>query len=136
MGLTDGILFDGFPRTLPQAKKLSEMISPHTFSHVIYFDISLESIIKRISGRRICLNCQRVYHLVYTPSKLPGECDACGGQLSSREEDTTIDRIKKRVQLFEIETKPLLKYYEDLIVTIDANQTRTQVFDQLKNLLN
>ncbi|MEM5778501.1 MAG: adenylate kinase [Candidatus Aenigmatarchaeota archaeon] len=104
----NGFIFDGFPRTLEQAKQFDKISS---FDIAIYLDVPKEVLIKRASGRRTCKNCGEVYNIVTFKPKREGICDSCGGKLIQREDDKP-EAIRKRLEEFEKNTKPLLEYYK------------------------
>ena len=103
-----GFILDGFPRTLPQAEALKK-ITP--IDHVIYLKVDEEELIQRLEGRRTCLRCAKMYHILFTPPKTESICDDCGGDLIQRKDDHR-DTISKRLQEYDRLTKPLLAYYK------------------------
>ncbi|MDD5290865.1 MAG: adenylate kinase [Patescibacteria group bacterium] len=105
---TNGFILDGFPRNLTQAEFLDKIKG---IDLVLEVWISDEEAIKRISQRRTCLKCQKVYHLIYNPPKNDEICGACGEKLVIREDDKP-ETIKKRLDLYNKETKPLIDYYQ------------------------
>ena len=115
----NGVLLDGYPRTIPQAEALKE------FFHIdlaVNFSAKDSVIIQRLSGRRICRKCGAIFHVTNIPSKVEGVCDKCNGELYQRDDDKP-EAIKKRLKLYEDQTSPLIKYYEEmgLLKIIDAN---------------
>ena len=105
----DGFILDGFPRTIPQAEALDNM--GVEIQHVINIDISDEKIINRMSGRRVCENCGKPYHLTNLPPKVEGVCDDCNGTLVQRKDDHP-DTVLARLAVYHKETEPLADYYE------------------------
>ena len=105
----NGFILDGFPRTIPQAEALDAM--GVEIQYVINIDVPDESIIKRMSGRRVCENCGRPYHIESLKPRVDGVCDDCNGTLVQRKDDQ-IDTIKNRLEIYHKETEPLVKYYE------------------------
>ncbi len=103
-----GFILDGFPRTIPQAEALDELTSVDS---VINLQVSEEIIVKRLSTRRVCKRCGAIYNLVSLPPKKPGVCDKCEGELYQREDDKP-EVIRRRLKEYEIQTKPLLEFYE------------------------
>lgn len=105
-----GFILDGFPRTVDQAvsldKELKVLAMPLDF--VLYFKTSLALIIRRLSGRRVCEKCSKVFHLRKMPPK--GVCDVCGGALFQRPDDHE-DTIEHRLAVYEKQTAPLIEYY-------------------------
>jgi len=105
----NGFLFDGYPRTVDQAKALKEIVKINIIIQLIVPDWI---IIERLSTRRICKNCGEVYNIRYLKPKAEGICDKCGGPLYQRPDDTP-EVIKKRIQVYEQQTRPLLQYYKE-----------------------
>ncbi len=107
-----GVILDGFPRNLQQAKTLDQALSQQTkaIDKVVYIKVPEEELLKRLSGRWICRNCQTPYHEVNSPPKVQGKCDHCGGELYQRSDDT-IPVIKKRLKVYFAQTAPLIDYY-------------------------
>ena len=106
----NGFILDGFPRTIPQAEALDKM--GVNIEYVVDIEVSDERIINRLSGRRVCEECGRPYHLVNLKPKQEGVCDACGGTLVQRKDDH-IDTIKNRLEIYHKETEPLDEYYKN-----------------------
>ncbi len=107
-----GIILDGFPRNLEQAKALDKAFQQQgrTIDRAVYIKVSEKELLKRLTGRWICRQCQAPYHEVNSPSKIAGKCDKCGGELYQRADDNT-ETIKKRLEVFFAETAPLVDYY-------------------------
>jgi adenylate kinase len=107
-----GVIFDGFPRSIGQAEALDKALSDQgkAVDSVVYIKVSEEELLKRLSGRWICRNCQAPYHEVNSPPKVKGICDKCGGELYQRADDT-VETIKNRLKVFFEETAPLIDYY-------------------------
>jgi adenylate kinase len=108
----NGVIFDGFPRSLGQAEALDKALSGQgkSIDKVVYIKVAEEELLKRLSGRWICRRCQTPYHEVNSPPKVAGKCDKCGGELYQRADDT-VETIKKRLVVFFEETAPLIDYY-------------------------
>ena len=104
-----GFILDGFPRTIPQAEALDKM--GVEIQYVINIDVADERIIKRMSGRRVCENCGKPYHLTNLPPKVEGVCDDCNGTLVQRKDDHP-DTVLARLAVYHKETEPLADYYE------------------------
>ncbi|KAB2313938.1 adenylate kinase [Betaproteobacteria bacterium SCN2] len=105
-----GYLFDGFPRTIPQAEAMKAAGVPIDF--VVEIDVADEEIIKRMSGRRVHVASGRTYHVVFNPPKVAGKDDVTGEDLIQREDDKE-ETVKKRLEVYHAQTEPLVKYYGD-----------------------
>ncbi len=108
----NGVLLDGFPRNVEQAKALDEALKKQNkaIDKAVYIKVSEAELLKRLTGRWICRNCQTPYHEVNSPPKVKGKCDKCGGDLYQRPDDNT-ETIKNRLKVFFAETTPLIDYY-------------------------
>ena len=108
----EGAILDGFPRNLEQAEALDKALQEQAkaIDKVIYIKVSEEELIKRLSGRWICRNCQMPYHAVNSPPRVWGKCDKCGGELYQRPDDT-VESFGKRLEVYFAETAPLIDYY-------------------------
>ena len=109
---TDGIILDGFPRNVEQAKALDEALKAQKkgIDKAVYIKVAEAELLTRLIGRWICRKCQTPYHEVSSPPKVKGKCDKCGGELYQRADDNT-ETIKKRLVVFFAETAPLIEYY-------------------------
>jgi adenylate kinase len=107
-----GIMLDGFPRNVEQAKALDEALKQEkkSIDKAVYIKVSEAELLKRLTGRWICRACQSPYHEVSSPPKIEGKCDKCGGELYQRADDNT-ETIKNRLKVFFAETAPLVDYY-------------------------
>ncbi|SDY92200.1 adenylate kinase [Thermoactinomyces sp. DSM 45892] len=108
-----GFLLDGFPRTVPQAEALDQLLVDlnRELDHVIYIDVAMDELLRRLTGRWICRDCGATYHAVFAPPEKEGVCDHCGGELYQREDDraeTVMNRLKVNFE----QTNHLLAYYE------------------------
>jgi adenylate kinase len=106
----NGYLFDGFPRTIPQAEAMKQAGVP--IDYVVEIDVPDEEIIKRMSGRRVHVASGRTYHVVFNPPKVPGKDDVTGEDLIQRDDDKE-ETVKKRLEVYHAQTEPLVKYYSD-----------------------
>lgn len=133
-----GFMLDGFPRTVPQAEALDEMLKEmgKELDHVIYIEVAEGELLKRLTGRRICQDCGATYHVVFNPPKKDGICDRCGGQLYQREDDTE-ETVAKRLAVNLEKTRTLVGYYEKQgnLRTIDGEQPIGNVTDSILGLL-
>ena len=113
----DSFLFDGFPRTIPQASALLE--SNILIDVVLEIDVQDDEIVKRLSGRRVHLDSGRVYHIIYNPPKNEGFDDVSGEELIQREDDQE-ETVRNRLKVYHEQTKPLVEYYTQLS-SLDSN---------------
>jgi len=127
-----GALYDGFPRTAAQAQALDDMLARRgeEITVAIAIDVPRATLIERLSGRRVCSVCGRVYNVVSDPPKQTGICDIDGGELIQRADDTP-DAVAKRLDLYELETAPLVDRYagRGLVVRIDGDRPIDEVTD-------
>jgi len=118
-----GFLLDGFPRTVPQARVLEEMLAAveTPLDVVLELVVEHEEVVRRLSGRRTCRSCNHVWHVDFDPPSRPDLCDACGGQLYQRDDDRA-QTIQNRLDVYGEQTQPLVSYYASrgLLVGIDA----------------
>ncbi|HID55214.1 TPA: adenylate kinase [Candidatus Poribacteria bacterium] len=134
----NGFILDGFPRTVRQAEALDKILKGMEvkLDAVLNIEAPDEVIIERLSGRRTCRNCGRVYHIIYMPPKKEGVCDLCGGELYQRDDDKP-EAIAKRLRVYKGQTAPLIEYYEDKgkPLRIDGSREVDAVFRQITHLL-
>jgi adenylate kinase len=118
-----GFLLDGFPRTVPQAEALKEILAEigTPLDAVLELKVDDEEVVRRLSGRRTCRQCGHVWHQEFDPPKEEGVCDKCGGPLFQRDDDQP-ETIRRRLEVYNENTAPLVGYYEDqgLLVAIEA----------------
>lgn len=131
-------ILDGYPRNLAQAKNLEGVLQKKNqeIGAFIYFEVDEDTVIGRLSKRRVCKKCGALYHLVNMPSKKEGVCDACGGPLYQRKDDNP-DVIKKRLEVFLKESKSVVDFYKERnkLITVDARKDKDDVFKQIKEKL-
>lgn len=129
-----GFILDGFPRTVPQAQALDDLIArvDMPLDAVVNIKASVDMVVQRLSGRRTCRNCQAVYHILHSPPKKEGICDRCGGQLYQREDDKE-ETIRKRLQVYEKQTSPLLDYYRGSgkLIEVSGDSTIDEVYESI-----
>ena len=127
----NGYVLDGFPRTLPQAKALSEKLAleDSAIDCALDIEVSDEEIVSRVSGRRICKKCGAGYHTLYHKPEIDGICDICGGELGIREDDKP-ETVLRRLTVYHEETEPLIGYYreEGILREVDGSQEIEKVF--------
>jgi len=133
-----GFLMDGFPRNLEQAVMFSTILDELglELDKVINIVVDKNEIIKRLNSRRVCINCKRIYSFDNLDDKNIAKCPHCGGKLVKRKDDSA-DIIKKRLAVYEKETKPLIDYYDskNLLVNIDGMGTEQEVTERILNCL-
>ena len=133
-----GCLFDGFPRTLEQARALDNALTKQgkSIDKAIYIEVEDEELVNRLSGRWICHSCQTPYHLIASPPKIQGKCDKCGGELYQRPDDKK-DTIRERLKVFYELTIPILDYYrkQNKLIEIDGNLGILEVAQEILSIL-
>ena len=122
-GAGDAFVLDGFPRTPAQAQALEEAVAEMgaRLDAVLKFDIPDDVVVRRLAGRRTCARCQRTYNVELQPPRVPGVCDACGGELIQREDDRE-ETVRRRLDVYHRETEPLEDFYRrrGLLREVDA----------------
>jgi adenylate kinase len=136
----NGFILDGFPRTIPQAEALDEMLERDlniSLSHVISLEVNDDTIVERLTGRRVCENCKKGYHITFDPPKTDNICDNCGGRLIHRDDDKK-ETIMKRLQVYHNQTEKLKKYYsdKDILQTVDGEKTPENVYKEIVRILS
>lgn len=135
----EGFILDGFPRTIAQAGILDTILEKKgsAIDHVIYFDVSEETVLTRLSGRRICPKCGANYHVKNIPPRQEGICDVCGSELIVRKDDTP-EVIRRRWEVFMKESKPLMDYYKEkgILMSCDANGNAQELFREIIEKIN
>lgn len=133
-----GYVLDGFPRTIPQAEALDKALEAigEKMDYAINVEVPDENIIKRMSGRRACVSCGATYHLEHIPPKKEGFCDTCGAELILRDDDKP-ETVKKRLDVYHEQTKPLIEYYtkKDILIEVDGTKDMAEVFDAIVKVL-
>ncbi len=134
----NGYVLDGFPRTIPQATALDEaLIKKGTgIDYALNVDVPDENIIRRMSGRRACVNCGATYHIVHIPTKVEGICDRCGSELILRDDDKP-ETVQKRLNVYHEQTQPLIDYYSKagILVSVDGTKDMMEVFADIEKIL-
>ena len=124
----NGYLFDGFPRTIPQAEAMKAAGVP--IDYVVEIDVADEEIIKRMSGRRVHVASGRTYHVVFNPPKVAGKDDVTGEDLIQRDDDKE-ETVRKRLEVYHAQTRPLVDYYSQWAATGDPQAPRYRRIDGL-----
>jgi len=128
-----GFLLDGFPRTVAQAEALEALLKKENvpLTAVLNYEMPLDQIVARLSGRRTCPKCKAVYHTSNRPPRVPGICDHCGGELVQRE-DYRPESVRVRMETYEKSTRPLIDFYKQrgLLVKINADGPAEEVYQR------
>ncbi|MBF0546432.1 MAG: adenylate kinase [Candidatus Riflebacteria bacterium] len=136
-----GFILDGFPRTIPQAQGLEEILLSRksTITGVLAVMVPDEDLIKRLTGRRICKNpaCGASYHVDFSPSKKNGFCDQCNGELYQRKDDS-FEVISNRLKVYHDQTSPLIEHYEGkkILYKVDGSGKIEVIFQKLCDIIN
>jgi adenylate kinase len=134
----NGYVFDGFPRTIPQAEALDAALKEFNekIDYVVNVEVPDSNIVERMSGRRACLKCGATYHLQYIPTKVEGICDDCGSELVLRDDDKP-ETVRKRLRVYHEQTQPLIDYYkkQGILVEVDGTKDIAEVFEAIECIL-
>jgi adenylate kinase len=117
-----GVLLDGFPRTVDQARALDEALKQRgqAVDQVLYINVGEGEVVRRLAGRWTCRQCGAVYHHVFGPPKVPGKCDQCGGELYQRDDDKP-ETVRNRLGVYNQQTAPLIDYYQQRGKLLEVN---------------
>jgi len=131
-----GFVLDGFPRTLRQAQELDRVLGAKRLDRVIDLDVPTEVVLHRIAGRRVCSSCGANYH-VDSPPEEPWVCDECGGDVLQRDDDTE-DSVMRRLELYELQTLPVIQYYrrQSVLAHVDGTGESDEVFKKCLTLVD
>lgn len=131
-----GYLLDGFPRTIPQAEALGRALGEHVVLSCVELEVPDEAIVERASGRLICADCGNIQHARFSPPKVAGTCDACGGSLEQREDDRP-EVVRERLAVYHEQTAPLSAHYEKqgVLTRVDGERDPDAVFDSVRAAL-
>lgn len=134
---SQGFILDGFPRNMEQAQALDKALAEEAIDKVIYIKVPQKELLRRLSERWICRQCETPYNLVSSPPKVAGKCDLCGGELYQRPDDNK-ETVQKRLEVYFAQTTPLISYYQQRgkLVEIDGEKTIEEVSKELLALLN
>jgi adenylate kinase len=134
--LGEGFVLDGFPRTLNQARELDRVLGDRPIDLAVDLEVPRDIVLDRISGRRVCENCQRLYHVNMPPTQ-PWVCDTCGGNVKQRDDDTE-EAVERRLALYDQETVPIIDYYRDrgILATVDGVGEGDEVFERLVKVID
>lgn len=137
--VVSGVVLDGFPRNISQAKALDRALADSSTKNidcVLYIKVPPDELQCRLSGRWICRNCQTPYHEVHSPPKVSGRCDKCGGELYQRPDDKP-ETIRKRLEIYFKDTIPLIDYYRETgrLVEIDGEGSVDGISERIKRMV-
>lgn len=134
-----GFILDGFPRTIPQAEGLEALLAERDerLDKVVKIEVAREELVTRLTSRRVCPQCKAVYNLSFKPPRVAGVCDACGGTVVQRDDDTEAT-VLRRLEVYETQTAPLMRFYEErgLLGVADGNQGYAETRAQIERLLD
>ena len=127
-----GFILDGFPRTVPQAEALMGIVAPKTVDVVINLEIGTAEVLGRLASRRVCVDCGANYSVADNPPRVPSICDVCGGDVVQRDDDTEM-AIRRRLELYERETAPLIAWFDKkgLLATVAGTGSPDEVTERL-----
>ena len=135
----EDFILDGFPRTVYQAKNLDTELNKLKLpiDMVVYFKAGIKTVILRLTGRRLCSKCGANYHIVNMPPKKQGVCDKCGSELYQRKDDSE-ETIKKRLEVYDSQTKELIDYYkaQGMLKEVSGDLDAPKVYEELSEILN
>ena len=133
-----GFLMDGFPRTIPQAEALDAALDEldHALTKTVVILVDEEDLVKRLTGRRICRDCQAPYHVMFNPPAQEGVCDRCGGELYQRDDDSEAT-VRNRLEVYRNQTEPLIEYYDrqGVVARIDGAKAPDDVYKDVREAL-
>ena len=137
----NGYIIDGFPRNLEQAKEYDKILEKlgYDVGNVILLDIDKKTLEKRITGRRLCENCNTIYNINDKDSspKVESVCDNCGGKLYQRSDDN-LESFQTRYKTYQEKTEPIIEYYrnKNVLIEINGDDTVENIFDQIEKIIN
>lgn len=125
----EGFVLDGYPRNLSQAEYLDDITD---LDCVLFLAVERDELIRRLTGRRVCPECNKTYHVEFNPPETEGVCDACGSELTQREDDTEAV-VNERLDVYEENTKPVVEFYRDRdeLIEIDGEGSPEAVWEDL-----
>jgi adenylate kinase len=133
-----GFLLDGFPRNVPQAETLRKLLADWDtkLDTVLELVVDDDEVVRRLSGRRTCRRCGRIWHVLFEPPARPGQCDDCGGDLFQRDDDRELT-IRHRLDVYQKQTQPLISFYADegILLGIDATGPVEEITERAMSAL-
>lgn len=135
---TTGFILDGFPRTVPQADALGAALASmgRKLDAVILVDVAKEALVTRLTARRQCRGCGRIYNIVTDRPKMYNECDVCGGEVYQRDDDK-VETVTSRLEVYEANTRPLIDYYagQGLLKRVDGSRDADVVYADVARIV-
>lgn len=135
----NGYILDGFPRTVPQAVMFQDLLKEMggRLDLVVYLEASEEVLVERLSGRRVCKDCGKIFHLVNMPSRTEGVCDVCGGELYQRPDDQP-EAIRHRFRVYQEKTVDLIRWYDEkgLLARVPGDIYWRQTYEMLRKIFS
>ncbi len=133
-----GFILDGFPRNLAQAEALDAMLAEidKPLQVALHIDVDFDTLIQRLTGRRTCESCGQMYNIYFSPPKVDGVCDKCGGRLIQRADDNE-ETIRKRLEVYRSQTMPLIEYYrkQGKLRTVKGDGSIDDIFEKIVSQL-
>jgi adenylate kinase len=135
-----GVIFDGFPRTLEQARRVDALLDEldRTLAAVLVLDVDADTLVKRLSGRRSCATCGATYNIWFEPPRVEGICDRCGSALTQRADDDAAT-VQRRLDVYREQTEPLIEHYRSAgaaVHTVDGDREVEDVQRDLVEILS
>lgn len=135
---SSGFLLDGFPRTIPQAEALEDILKSlgQVLQCVINISVDDDEVVRRLSGRRVCETCGAIYHIEFELPKVDGTCDKCDGKLYQRDDDKE-EIIRSRLDVYKRQTEPLFRYYseKDLVKNVKGTGSVEEITQDINEVL-
>lgn len=133
-----GYILDGFPRNVAQAEALDKMLSGlgMAIDAALSVDVPFDDLMKRLTGRRTCKSCGQMYNVYFNPPQKEGVCDKCGGELFQRDDDKE-ETIKKRLEVYNSQTAPLIEYYakKGILKSVNGTGSIEEIFNNICKVL-
>ncbi|MGB9710161.1 MAG: adenylate kinase [Thermodesulfovibrio sp.] len=133
-----GFILDGFPRNVAQAEALDKMLAEMNIplDLALNLDVPFDDLMKRLTGRRTCKSCGQMYNIYFSPPKVDGKCDKCGGELFQRDDDKE-ETIRKRLEVYRAQTEPLIDYYskKGILKTVSGTGSIDEIFSSICAIL-
>lgn len=131
-----GAVLDGYPRNIAQAQALDELLAESNAAvrRAVYIQVGQPELMRRLTGRRVCRQCQASYHVVFNPPKVEGVCDRCAGEVYQRDDDKDEAALLRRLQIYFDETVPVIEYYHSrgVLTEVDGQQSIEQVYESIR----